>query len=77
MLLNERLEHVALPVERVHDVRAGLDERHLEHVREQGEDPVERLEVHACGRVAVLDARQELGEDREVEDERRREQRVL
>ena len=75
--LEEGLERVALAVERVDDVRAGLDERRLEHVREEGEDRVERLEVLARRRVAVLDAREQLREDREVEDERRREQRIL
>ena len=76
--LEERFERVGLAVERVDDVRAGLDERRLEHVREQRQDGVQRPEVlRARGEVAVLDAREELGEDRQVEDERRREQRVL
>ncbi len=75
--LEERLERVALPVQRVHDVRAGLHERRLEHVRQQREHGVQRLEVLARASVAVLDARQEFGEDRQVQDERRREERVL
>ena len=78
--LEERLERVALAPERVHDVRAGLHERRLEHVREQREHRVERLErarLRARGGGAVLHAREQLGEDRQVEDERRREQRVL
>ena len=74
MLLDERLERIALPLERVNDVSARLDKRHLEHVQEQGEDRVERLDVLPRGRVAVLDTRQELLQDCQ---ERRREQRVL
>ena len=54
-----------------------LDERGLEHVRQEREHGVERLEVTARGRLAVLDAGEEFSEDREVEDEGRREQRVL
>ena len=77
--LEERLEGVALAVERVDDVRAGLDERGLEHVRKKGEDWVKGLVLLAAraGRVAVLDAREELGEDREVEDERSGEEGIL
>lgn len=78
--LEERLERIALAAQAVHDVRARLDERRLEHVREQAEDWVERLEVRGRAGVvggAVLDAGEQLGEDRQVEDERRREERVL
>lgn len=77
--LEERLERVALARERVDDVRTGLDERRLEHVAEQAEDGVKRLELLRLGLVslAVLDTREELREDREIEDEGRREQRVL
>ena len=75
--LEERLERVALAVEAVDDVGAGLDERRLEHVRQEREHRVQRRELARGGRIAVLDAREQLREDRQVEDERRREQGVL
>ena len=75
--LEESLECVALAVEAVDDIGARLDERSLKHVRQEREHGVERLEVTARGRLAVLDAGEELGDDREVENEGRREQRVL
>lgn len=77
--LHERFEGVALAAEAVHDVGAGLHERGLEHVREQREHGVERLELGRGpgGDVADLDAREQLGEDRQIEDERRRKERVL
>jgi hypothetical protein len=74
--LEERLERVALAGERVDDVRAGLDERRLEHVRQEREHRVQLLEL-ARARRADLDAREELSEDGEVEDERGRKKRVL
>ena len=74
--LEERLESVALPVEAVDDVGTGLDERGLEHVREQGQHGVQRLELGRGAR-AVLDAREELGQDGQVQDERSSQKRVL
>ena len=75
--LEECFERVALAVEAVDDVGAGLDERRLEHVRQEREHRVQRRELARGGRVAVLDAREQLREDRQVEDERRREKGVL
>ncbi len=54
----------------------GLDERRLEHVREQREDAVERLELASLG-LAVLDAGEELRENSQVEDQRRSKQGIL
>lgn len=56
--------------------RTGLDERRLEHVREEGQDRVQRLELVRVG-FAVLNTGQELRQDREINDERRRKKRVL
>ena len=61
--LQERLERVALAVEAVHDVGAGLDEGRLEHVRQKREHRVQRRELAVGRRVAVLDAREQLGQD--------------
>ncbi len=53
-----------------------LDERRLEHVREQREDTVERLELAALG-LAILDTGEELREDSQVDDQRRGKEGVL
>lgn len=68
-------EGCALGRKGVHDGRARRHGRRLEHVREDGEDRVELL-----GRPPVEgegDAREELCEQDEVEDERHGEERVL
>jgi hypothetical protein len=60
--------------------RTRLDERGLEHVREEGEHWVERRKVlpgALGGEGAVLDTREQFGEDRQIEDERGREERIL
>ena len=79
--LHKHLERVALASESIDDVRTGLDERCFEHVAEQAEDRVERRKlgrfVARSGNLTVLDAREEFGEDHEVEDQRRRKERVL
>ncbi len=70
--LEEHLERVPLPAQAVDDIGAGLDQRRLQHVREEREDAVERLEVAdlAIARYfAIGDARQELGENDEIEDQ--------
>ena len=74
---HEHLQRIPLAPERIDDVRAGLDERRLEHVAEQAEDRVQGHKLGiACGSgsggLTILDAREELGEDHEVEDQRRR-----
>lgn len=43
--LHKRLERVSLPVQRVNNVGSGLDQGCLEHVGEQGQDAVQRLEL--------------------------------
>jgi hypothetical protein len=58
-----------------------LDERGLKHVREKGKDRVKWRKLW-CGLAlrsgaAVLDARKQLSQDRQVQDERRGEKRVL
>ena len=70
--LHKHFKRVALAPESIDDVRTGLDERCFEHVAEQAEDRVERRKlghtVARSGDLAVLDAREEFGEDHEVED---------
>ena len=72
--LHEHLERTPLAAERIDDVRAGLDERRLEHVAEQAEDGIQGCKrgggrVGRGGRgLAVLDACEELREECEVED---------
>jgi hypothetical protein len=64
--LHEHLEPITLPSERIHNIRTGLDKRRLEHVTEQAEH-----RVQGCvGRrdLAIVDAREELGENCDVED---------
>lgn len=77
--LQERLESRTLTAERVDYVRARLDEWGLEHVREEREDAVQRLElwVLVVAHFTVGNASEELGEDGQVEDERGSEKRVL
>ena len=72
-------EHVldarSLAEQRVDDRRARRHQRRLAQVAEQGEDRVEPLPLAA--RHAERDAFAQLGEDHQVEDDRRGEQRVL
>lgn len=60
--------------------RTRLDERRLEHIREERQHRVQRRKV-LVGRlrrdVTVLDTRKELRQDRQVKDERRSKERVL
>ena len=66
-----------MPVQTIDDVRAGLDERRLEHEAEEREDAIEGFEIGlglglgsiGSGELAVGDAREKLGEDGEVEYE--------
>jgi hypothetical protein len=74
--LEEHLQPIPLPRERVDDVGAGLDERGLEHVAQERQHRVERLEL-GLSLAAVRDAGEQLGEDGEVENERRGEEGVL
>ena len=70
--LHKHFKRVALASEGIDDVRTGLDERCLEHVAEQAEDRVEGRKlghiVARSGNLTVLNAREEFGEDHEVED---------
>ena len=70
--LHKHFKRVALAPESIDDVRTRLDERCFEHVAEQAEDRVERRKlghtVARSGDLTVLDAREEFGEDHEVED---------
>lgn len=75
--LEEPFDGVPLPSERVDDVVAGLDEGRLEHVGQEREDGVERLVLGFLVGGAVLNAGEELGEDGQVEDEWRGEERVF
>lgn len=74
--LEEHLESIALPVERVDNVSPRLDHRRLEHVAQQGQHRVKRLVLALTGRT-VCDASHQLGEDGQVEDEWRGQKRVL
>lgn len=69
--LQEHLQPVPLPVERVDDICAWLDKGRFEHVRQEGQDRVERLEL--CVGIdiglSVGDTGEKLGEDGEIEDE--------
>lgn len=76
--LQESLQRVPLPVERVDDVRARLNERSLEHIGKERQNGIKRLEISAfLGDSAILNASQELGEDDEIEDERSSEEGVF
>lgn len=60
--------------------RTRLDERGLEHVREQAQYGVKRLEIALAGVGAagtVLDTSKELGEDGQVQDQGSGEEGVL
>lgn len=54
-----------------------LDEGGLEHVRQQGEDRVQRREVLLLLGLAVFDAGEELSEDGEIQDEGSGKERIL
>jgi len=76
--LQEHLERVPLPSQAVHHIRAGLDERSLQHVAQKGEDRVEGIKLGlASSDILVLDSGQELSEDGKVEDQRSGQERVL
>jgi hypothetical protein len=74
--LEEDLETIPLPVERVDDIGSRLDKRRLEHVGQEREDRVEGLVLGLVG-LSVGDSSHELGEDREIKDERSGEERVF
>ena len=59
-----------MPVETVDDVGTRLDEGRLEHVREKGEDRVQRRKLLLLANFAVLDAGQEFGKNSQVQNER-------
>lgn len=79
--LQERSQSLSLPVQAVNDVRTGLDERCLEHVRQEGENWVERLEGNfgfggegvgcGCGggEGTVADSGHQVCKDGQVQDE--------
>ena len=70
--LHKHFKRIALASESIDDIRARLDEWCFKHVAEQAEDRVERRKlgyiVARSGDLTVLDAREEFGEDHEVED---------
>ena len=57
--------------------RTRLDERSLEHVRQERKHRVQRREILLLPDLAVLDASKELSEDGQVQDERSRKKRIL
>lgn len=65
-----------MTAERVDHFVTRLDERRLEHVGEKREDWVERLEL-LLSNGTIDDACHKLGEDGEVENERRGQERVF
>lgn len=75
--LQELFETIALTAQAVDDVCTWLDKRGFEHVGQQGQDGVERLELVALVDLAVLNARQKLGQHSEVQDEGSGKKRVL
>ena len=87
--LHESFEALPLPVQRVDNIVARLDQGSLEHVREQGEDRVEGLEgnlllgrdvldARVAGRQGTVgDTRHQLGQDGQIKDEGRSQKRVL
>lgn len=74
--LEELLQSVPLPVERVDDVLTGFDKWRLEHVRQERENTVQRLPF-AGGILAISDTSEELGEDRKVKDKRCGKKRIF
>lgn len=74
--LEELLQSVSLPVERVDDVLAGFDEWCLEHVRQERENTVQRLPL-AGSVLTVSHTSEKLGEDRKVKDKRCGKKRVF
>lgn len=66
----------ALLRERVHDGRSGGRQRRLEHVAQDAQDAMETL-VLARGVQLPLNARHHLGDEHQVDDQGRREKRVL
>ena len=76
--LQEHLERVLLPSQAGHRIRPGLDERGIQHVAEEGEDRIWRIELGLSrSNVPVLNMSQELGKNGEVEDQRSSQERVL
>lgn len=66
--LEEHLQSVPLPVERVDNVGSGLDERGLEHVRQERKDRVEGLVLGLAG-FLVGDSSHQFGEDGQIKDQ--------
>ena len=54
-----------------------LDERSLEHVRQQRQDGVKRGELGLSGGVTVLDTSEKLSQDRQVQNERSCQEGIL